>query len=109
MHKDYYLQKVTAVEVLEDYRVRVMFADGFSCSVDLRPLLGCGPIFEPLRDPDFFRKVGVSKIWGVLEWPGEIDLSPGSLRAWCEAGRFMNHDETDAWIESHRAEVRQVA
>lgn len=101
MSAQYLLQKITAIEALHDQRVRVTFSDGFAGEVDLGPLLDCGPIFAPLADPEVFRAVRVIPGWGVPEWPGAIDLSPGSLRAWCEAGRFMDYDETDAWISRH--------
>lgn len=45
---------------------------------------------------------------GVLEWADDLELSPGALRAWCEAGKFMNHDETDAWIEEHTVGAEKV-
>jgi hypothetical protein len=65
----YYGQKVTVVEAQGDYRLRVTFADGFGGDVDLAPLLGRGPIYEPLRDVGFFQKVKVSPEWGG--WNGE--------------------------------------
>ena len=104
----YFSEKVTAIEPIGGRGVRVTFADGLTGSVDLSPLLDCGPIFEPLRDPGFFAKVHVSA-HGVPEWPDDLDLSPGSLRAWCEAGRFMDYDETDAWIDARTASPEKVA
>jgi hypothetical protein len=97
----YFGQKVTAAQRLGGYRLRVTFADGFTGEVDLSPLVGRGPIFEPLRDLEFFQRVKVSPEWGVLEWPGDLDLSPGAIRAWCEAGKFMDFNETDKWIDEH--------
>jgi DUF971 family protein len=96
---NYYEQTVTAVESLGAYRLRVTFEDGFTAEIDLSPLVGRGPIYEPLRDVNFFQQVKVSPGWGVLEWADDLELSPGALRAWCEAGRVMGHEETDAWID----------
>lgn len=101
-------QKVTAIEPLDRYRVKVTFADGFSGEVDLAPLLNCGPIFQPLRDLDFFRRVTIAPD-GVPEWSDDLDLSPDSLRAWCEAGRFMDYEETDDWIQQHSSTPEKVA
>jgi hypothetical protein len=106
---NYYEQTVAAVQALGEYRLRVTFTDGFIGEIDLSPLIGRGPIYEPLRDIDFFQRVKVSPEWGVLEWADDLELSPGSLRAWCEAGKFMEHDETDAWIEQHTVAVERVA
>lgn len=109
MTSNYLSQSVTTIKPIgSGYRVRATFADGFTGEVDLAPLLTCGPIFEPLRDPSFFRRMNVSA-YGVPEWSDVLDLSPGSLRAWCEAGRFMDYEETDAWIARHSAAPARVA
>lgn len=109
MKTNYLLEEVTSIQPIEGYRVAVKFADGFTGNVDLSPLLDCGgEIFQPWRDLDFFRRVTVND-FGAPEWPGELDLSPGSLRAWCEAGRFMDYDETDLWIEQHSGTPERAA
>jgi hypothetical protein len=105
----YFGQRVTAVEPLGGYVLRVTFADEFVGEIDLSPLIGRGPIFEPLRDVGFFQRVKVSPEWGVLEWSDDLDLSPGALRAWCEAGKFMDYDETDKWIEEHAVAPESAA
>ncbi len=101
-----YPQEVITIETLDGYRVKATFADGFTGETDLAPLLDCGPIFKPLRDLEFFRTVRA--VDGVPEWSDDLDLSPESLRAWCEAGKFMDYEETDKWIES-RSHTQQVA
>ena len=103
----YLLEKISAIEPLGGYRVQVAFPDGFAASVDLAPLLSEGPIFDPWRDPKFFAAVRVDH--GVPVWSDELDLSPGSLRAWCEAGRVLSHDETDDWVAQHRVTPESVA
>ena len=70
---------VTGVEVLQDYVVRLEFDDGFVRVMDLRPELW-GPVFEPLRDPDVFRKVAVDREIGTIVWPNGADLAPEFLR-----------------------------
>ena len=103
----YFTEEITAIEAVRGLRVRATFQDGFTGEVDLAPLLDCGPIFQPLRDECFFRQVAVAD--GAPLWPGDLDLSPGSLRAWCEAGKFMDYDETDAWIDQHSGTPQRVA
>src|SRR5579862_7504103 len=97
----YYSQKVTDAQALGGHRLLVTFADGFSAEIDLTALLDAGLIFSPLRDPVVFAQAKVNSEWGIIEWPGEIDLSPGSLRAWCEAGHFLSLEETDEWVRKH--------
>jgi hypothetical protein len=95
----YFAQKVTAIRTLDGRRVHVTFLDGFEGEADLGPLIGKGPLYEPLREDKSFHAVVIEH--GVPVWPGDFDLSPGTLRAWCEAGRFLDHDEADQWIEEH--------
>ncbi|HVO56028.1 MAG TPA: DUF2442 domain-containing protein [Solirubrobacterales bacterium] len=64
---------------LDGYRVHLRFADGLAADVDLTYLVGRGPVFEPLRDPEFFRRLQIDD-WGVtIEWPNEADIAPETL------------------------------
>jgi len=51
--------RIRDVEPLHDYTLRIGFSDGSFRDVDLEPELW-GPMFEPLRDPEEFRKVAVA-------------------------------------------------
>jgi hypothetical protein len=42
---------------LDGYRVRLRFTDGLAADVDLSHLVGAGPVFEPLRNLDYFRRL----------------------------------------------------
>jgi len=83
---------VPAIDVRSPWRVRtvrvaghglleVQFADDTQGTADLRDFLNgdkaVGTMFEPLRDPSFFLRVGVHL--GAVEWPGEIDLAPDAM------------------------------
>src|ERR1700740_2693554 len=107
MHNNYLNEFVKRIQPLDGYRVQVNFADGFVGQVDPPPLLNRGPLFAAWHDPEFFRGVKVSPA-GIAVWSDELDLSPASLRAWCEAGRFMDYDETDSWIEEHGGAPQSV-
>lgn len=104
----YLNEKVTAIRPLGGYLLEVTFADGFAGKVDLAPLLEAGPIFAPWRDAEFFRS-GWKIVCGVPEWGDDLDISPGSLRAWCEAGELMDFQETDSWIAEHSRPTHEVA
>ena len=106
--KNYYEEKVSTIRPLDGRRVHVVFSDGFEGEVDLAPLIGRGPLYEPLREEENFHAVTVSR-HGVPEWPGDFDLSPGTLRVWCEAGCFMDWEETDQWIDQHCGSPEKVA
>lgn len=67
---------VTAVRRLGGTRLWVEFDDGRAGEVDLAPVLGGGPVFEPLRDPALFAEVVVDPLLRTLVWPNGADLAP---------------------------------
>lgn len=69
------IPSVTEVEVIGRYRLRLAFNDGLVREVDLRDQLD-GPIYEDLRDPDYFARVEVDPVGGTIRWPNEADFDP---------------------------------
>lgn len=76
---------VTRLGVLGDYRLRLTFDDGLTGDVDLSNLLDAGPVFQRMRDPQFFAQAYVDPKTRTVAWPGGIDLDPEGLHE--EAGR----------------------
>ena len=68
---------VIHVQPLPAYRLFVEFADGVKGEVDLSNRL-FGPIFEPLKDLDFFAQAVIDE-FGVVCWPNGADLAPDAL------------------------------
>jgi hypothetical protein len=62
---------------LDGYRVFLEFNDGASGEVDLHDRLW-GPVFEPLRDVDYFRNFTVAL--DTITWPNGADFAPEFLR-----------------------------
>jgi hypothetical protein len=92
---------VTAIELKENYRTKITFADGFSAEIDLRPALR-GPAFQPLLDERVFRQMKIE--YDTIAWPNGADVSPETLRYWCELGRVASDEETDAhFLAQHKA------
>ena len=58
----------------------VRFNDGMRKTVDLTPLL-TGPVFELLKDPEYFARVVVDDEAGTVVWPNGADLAPEALYA----------------------------
>ena len=52
------MEKILKVTVLKGYQLFVEFDDGVRGEIDLSDRL-FGPVFEPLRDPEVFSKVGL--------------------------------------------------
>ena len=70
---------LTEATPLDGYRVHLRFADGLAADVDLAYLVGSGPVFEPLRDPDYFRRLKIDECGLTIAWPNEADIAPDTL------------------------------
>jgi len=104
---NYLTQKLAKIEPTPGYRVRVEFEDAFAAELDLTGLLDEGPLFAPLRDPSFFAGVKLDR--GVPVWGDDLDLSPGAMRAWAEAGRLLSIEETDEWVAMNSDPAASIA
>jgi hypothetical protein len=71
--------RVTQVEPLTNYCLRVTFRDGLTGIVDLARLIHApdAGIFAALTDPARFAEVTLE--YGAVTWPGGIDLAPDAM------------------------------
>ena len=60
------------------HTVWLRFEDGTQGEIDLAAELW-GPVFEPLRDPDYFKQVRLNPDIGTIVWPNGADFSPEFL------------------------------
>jgi uncharacterized protein DUF2442 len=74
---------VTSVTHLGGYELRLEFDDGSTKDVDLSGEL-YGEVFEPLKDPELFRRGALNPETGTVEWPNGADFAPEFLH---EIGR----------------------
>ena len=74
------LPRVVDSRYLSGYTVWLRFSDGVEGEIDLAPELH-GPIFEPLRNVEYFRRFLVHPELGTLVWPNGADFAPEFLRA----------------------------
>ena len=72
------LVDVVEVRYLRNYTVWIKFEDGTAGEVDLTTSLR-GPVFEPLRDPEYFKQVRVDPEIGTIVWPNGADIAPETL------------------------------
>jgi hypothetical protein len=70
------LPSVVTAQYRGGYRIHLVFKDGSEGTVNFRPWLK-GPVFEPLRDLDHFRRFFVDG--GTVSWPNGADVAPESL------------------------------
>lgn len=71
---------VVEVRYVRDYIVWLKFEDGTTGEVDLTASLR-GPVFEPLRDIEYFKQVCVNPEIGTIVWPNGADIAPETLYA----------------------------
>ena len=68
--------RVSAVEPLDSFRLRLSFLDGRVAVFDAAPLMDF-PVYRCLRDPALFASARLSH--GTVAWPGGLDIDPDTL------------------------------
>jgi Protein of unknown function (DUF2442) len=89
------IYRVTSVDHLGGYRLRVSFDDGVTRDLDLEPVLE-GELYQPLRDPAVFAEVSVDPEIHTLVLPGGADFDPAILHDWPEHESAMR-DLARSW------------
>jgi hypothetical protein len=70
------MPRVAAVRHVREHVLWLQFSDGVEGEINLREELR-GELFEPLRDPVAFARVGIQ--YGTLAWPNGADWAPETL------------------------------
>ncbi len=78
-----FLPSVVRAEYRGGYRIHVTFNDDSDKTIDFRQWLE-GPVFEPLKDPEYFRRFFLDG--GTVVWPNGADIAPETLYDNHEAG-----------------------
>ena len=71
------MNEVNKIAYKHDYVYQIAFDDGTNGIVDFSEYLDRGPVFEPLRDLQFFRKATIEG--GTIFWPNGVDIAPETL------------------------------
>ncbi|HJX66531.1 MAG TPA: DUF2442 domain-containing protein [Polyangia bacterium] len=71
-----FLPMVIRAEYRGGHRIHLSFNDGTAKTVDFASWL-VGPVFEPLRDPDYFQRFFLEG--GTVMWPNGADIAPETL------------------------------
>lgn len=69
---------IIEARLVGEHRLILTFDDGISKEVDVLALLD-GPIFEPLRDPEYFSLMTLDRRCGTVVWPNGADFAPETL------------------------------
>ncbi|MGA2063082.1 MAG: DUF2442 domain-containing protein [Thermoguttaceae bacterium] len=70
--------EVTSAEYIDGYKIHLSFNTGESGVIDLKDSLW-GPMFEPLKDIDVFKRFRLSEILHTLCWDNDADFAPEYL------------------------------
>ena len=68
--------EIKKAEYMDGYRLRLFFDNGEVRIVDLEPSLS-GPVFQPLIDPDYFRRFTIP--FNTVQWENGADFAPEYL------------------------------
>ena len=72
------MPRLVEARFVRDYVLWLRFSDGSRGEVDLAEELD-GPVFEPLRDPLYFRSFVLHPELHTVVWPNGADLAPEFL------------------------------
>jgi hypothetical protein len=70
--------RLESAEYAGDYRIRVRFADGRVGEIDFAGDLW-GEVFEPLNDPDVFKRFRMDSELNTITWETGVDFAPEYL------------------------------
>jgi hypothetical protein len=71
-----FLPAVVHAEHRGSFRLHLVFNDASENTIDIEPWFD-GPMFEPLKDPQFFQRFFVDG--GTVVWPNGADIAPETL------------------------------
>ena len=71
--------EVTKAKYLSGFTLWLSFNDGTEGAVNLEDSLW-GPVFEPLKNMNFFRKFSVSPVLHTIAWSNDADFAPEHLK-----------------------------
>ncbi len=77
------IYRITSVECILPYSLRLRFNDGLTRTIDFEPILE-GELFNPLRDPGIFAQVALDPEIHTVVWPCGADFDPATLHDWPE-------------------------
>ncbi len=93
------IYRITSVERLPPYSLRVRFNDGLTRTIDFEPILE-GELYGPLRDSAVFAQVTLDPEIHTIVWPSGADFDPATLHDWPEHGA-ASRAAAERWSHSN--------
>jgi hypothetical protein len=94
-----YLPQVVRAHYVRDFIVSTRFDDGTEKRIDVSQWFN-GPVFEPLKDPKFFKKFFIEA--GTLAWPNGVDIAPEALYAAPESSKKRHNKRMERTQKTRR-------
>lgn len=73
--------RVTSLEIVAPYSLRLRFDDDTEQTIDFQPVLE-GELYRPLRNLAQFNQVRIDAEVHTLVWPNGADFDPATLHDW---------------------------
>jgi hypothetical protein len=70
--------RIEEAEVVGPHSLALIFNDNTRKTVNVRSLLK-GPVFELLKDADYFASATLDAVCGTIVWPNGADFAPEAL------------------------------
>ena len=70
--------EVTSAEYIDGYKIHLIFNTGESGVIDLKDSLW-GPMFEPLKNIEVFKRFRLSETLHTIYWENDADFAPEYL------------------------------
>ena len=80
---DHPIHRITSIEDIPPYSLRLHFDDGLTRTIDFEPILE-GELYGPLRDVTVFAQVRLDPEIHTVVWPSGADFDPATLHDWPE-------------------------
>ena len=81
--------RIVEAKVCDDSCIRVAFNDGTNKVVNVSGILD-GPVFESLRERDFFARMELDPICGTIVWPNGADFASEALHDLAAVGERLD-------------------
>ena len=95
-----YLPQVIGARHVSKFIVSTRFDDGTEKSIDISQWFK-GPVFEPLKDPKFFKRFFIEA--GTLCWPNGVDIAPEALYSARESSKKRHNKRIERTRKTRRS------
>jgi hypothetical protein len=71
--------KAIKIRHIADYILEITFDNGDKGTIDFRGYAKSGGVFSSFANIEYFKQVTIDPVWGVLCWPGDVDIAPETV------------------------------